>query len=45
MKRTLLKLFLFLLVAAAVAVVVYAYFGDLSPKQTEIREPVRLNVE
>ncbi len=45
MKARLFKLLLFLIVAGGVAVVGYAYFGDLSPDQKEIRQPVQLNVD
>ena len=48
--RSLIKLLLFLLVLAAVALVVYAYLGpffgaDFSAPQTEIRQPVTLDVD
>lgn len=45
MKKRLFKLVLFLLVCGAVAVVGYAYLGDLSPTQQEIRKPVTLDVD
>lgn len=40
-----LKLLLFLIVSGFVVLVGYGYFGDLSPDQTELREPVILNVD
>lgn len=39
------KLLLFLMVLGAVALVGYAYLGDLSPDQSDMREPVTLDVE
>ncbi len=39
------KVLLFLLVTALAGLTGYAYFGDLSPDQTEIREPVTLDVD
>lgn len=39
------KLLLFLLILGAVALVGYAYLGDLSPDQSDMREPVTLDVE
>jgi hypothetical protein len=40
-----LKVLLFLLVLAFVALAGFAYLGDLSPEQSDIREPVTLNVD
>ena len=45
MKGKIFKLVLFLLVAGGIAVVGFAYFGDLSPTQLELRKPVTLNVD
>jgi len=39
------KVLLFLLVLGFVALVGYAYLGDLSPNQSEVREPLQLNVD
>jgi hypothetical protein len=41
------RIFVALIVLVAIAFValtVYAYLGDLSPEQTEIRQPVTLDV-
>lgn len=40
-----LKLLLFLVIVGFISLAGYAYFGDLSPDQTEIRQPVLLNVD
>lgn len=45
MKKRLFKLVLFLIVSGAVAVVGFAYLGDLSPQQEDLRMPVTLNVD
>lgn len=39
----LLKVLLVLVVLAGIAVVGYAYFGDLDPDRTEVRQPVTLD--
>jgi len=39
-----LKVLLFLVIVGFVALAGYAYFGDLSPNQSEQREPVTLDV-
>lgn len=39
------KLLLFLLVLGAVSLAGYAYLGDLSPDQSEMRESVTLDVD
>ena len=39
----LLKLLVFLVVLGAIGLVAFAYLGDLSPQQTEIRVPVDLD--
>lgn len=39
------KLLLFLVVLGAVTLVGYAYLGDLSPDQSDMSEPVKLDVE
>ncbi len=39
------KVLLFLLVIGFIALVGFAYLGDLSPNQTEQRDPVTLNVD
>ncbi len=39
------KVLLFLLVTGLAGLTGFAYFGNLSPDQTEIREPVTLDVE
>ncbi|MEE9427711.1 MAG: hypothetical protein V3V25_06120 [Paracoccaceae bacterium] len=41
----LFKLVLFLIMLAAFALVGYAYIGDLSPQQSETRQPVILDVD
>ncbi|MGR3289686.1 MAG: hypothetical protein ACU0C9_00610 [Paracoccaceae bacterium] len=41
----LFKLVLFLIVVAFVGLIVFAYIGDLSPLQTDARQPVTLDVE
>lgn len=41
----LLKLVLYLVILAAIGLVAFAYLGDLSPDQKEIRVPVELNAE
>jgi len=38
------KALLFLVVLGAIAFVVFAYFGDLSPTQEQVSEPVELDV-
>lgn len=45
MGRLFLKLVAFLLVIGALGVVGYGYFGDLSPEQTDVSEPVDLNAD
>ena len=40
---TILKLIVILLFLGAIGVVGYAYIGDLSPEQTEVTEPVKLD--
>ena len=40
-----LKVLLFLLVLGFIGLTGFAYLGDLSPDQTDIREPVTLNVD
>ena len=40
-----LKLLLFLVVSGFVTLIGFGYFGDLSPNQQELREPVILNVD
>jgi hypothetical protein len=45
MGRLLLKLVVFLLVIGALGLVGYGYFGDLSPNQTDVSEPVNLNAD
>ena len=44
MKRIFKLLFILLLFAAA-GLVGFAYFGDLSPEQTLVTEPVTLNAD
>ena len=39
------KVLLFLLVLGFIGLTGYAYLGDLSPEQSEMREPVTLNVD
>lgn len=39
----LLKLIGFLIVLAVIALIGFAYLGDLSPDQSDIREPVELD--
>ncbi len=39
------KVLLFFLVMGFVGLTGYAYFGNLSPDQTELREPVKLDVD
>lgn len=39
------KVLLFLLVLGFIGLTGFAYLGDLSPDQSDIREPVTLNVE
>ena len=39
------KVLLILLAVAIAGLTGFAYFGDLSPEQTEIREPVQLDVD
>ena len=39
------KVILFLLVLGFVTLAGFAYLGDLSPEQSDIREPVILNVD
>jgi len=39
------KVILFLLVLGFIGLTGYAYLGDLSPQQSETREPVTLNVD
>jgi hypothetical protein len=41
----LFKALLVLVVIAALAVIAYAYLGDLSPAQTEVRQPVTLDAD
>ena len=41
----LIKFILFLVVLAVLALIGYAYLGDLSPNQSEIREPVTIDVD
>ncbi|WP_274520045.1 hypothetical protein [Meridianimarinicoccus roseus] len=38
-----LKLVVFLLIVAGAGLVGFAYLGDLTPQQTEVRIPVDLN--
>ena len=45
MMGRIIKLLLFLLVIGFVGLIGYAYLGDLSPNQSESREPVTLDVE
>lgn len=45
MMGRILKVLLFLVVMVFVSLVGYAYFGDLSPNQTETRRPVSLDVQ
>jgi len=45
MMGKLLKFVMFLAIVAGVAVTGFAYFGDLSPQQTDTREPVILQVD
>ena len=45
MGRIVLKLLLFLVIAGGIALVGYAYFGDISPDQTDVSEPVNLNAD
>jgi predicted negative regulator of RcsB-dependent stress response len=40
----LIKALVFLVVIAFLGLVGYAYLGDLSPDQSEMREPVQLDV-
>ena len=44
MMGKLFKLVLFLIVVSIVAIIGFAYLGDLSPQQTDIRQPVTLDV-
>ena len=44
MIKRLLKFLLFLIVLAMVALIIYAYLGDLSPSQTEIQEPLTIEI-
>jgi hypothetical protein len=39
------KVLLFLLVLGFIGLTGYAYLGDLSPEQSQVREPVILNVD
>lgn len=39
------KVLLFLLVTGLAGLTGFAYFGNLSPDQTEMREPVTLDVD
>jgi hypothetical protein len=41
----LFKLVLFVVVAAGVGLVGFAYFGDLSPQWSDIRQPVILEID
>lgn len=42
MVKRLIKFLVFLIILAGLALVGYAYLGDLSPIQSEIREPVTI---
>jgi len=42
--RRVIKLVVYLVVLAGIVVFGYAYLGDLSPKQSDVHTPVRLNV-
>ncbi len=44
MLKRLVKFVLFLLVLAVLALIGYAYLGDLSPNQSEIQEPLTIEV-
>jgi hypothetical protein len=44
MMGKLFKLVLFLIVMLFVGFIGFAYFGDLSPQQSDIRQPVTLDV-
>ncbi len=39
------KVLLFLLVLGFIGLTGFAYLGDLTPDQTEVREPVELNAD
>ncbi|MEQ3626708.1 MAG: hypothetical protein ABNH26_12855 [Celeribacter sp.] len=41
----LIKLLLILIILGALALIGYAYVGDLTPTQTEVTEPVTLDVD
>lgn len=45
MVKRLFKFLLFLVVLAALALVGYAYLGDLSPSQSQVQEPLTLEVD
>lgn len=45
MVRWLFRLILVVVVIAGVGLVGYAYLGDLSPSQTDVRQPVTLNAD
>lgn len=40
----LLKLLVVLILAAVIALAAYAYFGDMAPRQNEVRNPIAISV-